>query len=212
MRFFLLLACCAISLNTSSQFWKKKVVRFPALEVAEGLPMPQFATPPLVVKNNVSYKKFIAPPVFDFDKEEQAMLKMAKHNMRYRAYQDASYNFTDLASIYLLHNRFSEAKWYLLQSISLSRDAKLKLANLLTLAGIKTDLGELILAKTDLQEARILANANGLKADIIEIDKRLVALSISKPLVIKPELRYSEAVEAAARKKAALKEQKKPLI
>ena len=164
--------------------------------------MPQFTTAPLVVKGNVSYKKFISPPVFDFDKEEQAMLKMAKHNMRYRAYQDASYNFTDLASIYLLHNRFSEAKWYLLQSISLSHDAKLKLANLLTLAGIKTDLGEVSLAKTDLQQARMLANANGLKTDVIEIDKRLVALSNSKPLIIKPELRYSEAVEAAARKKA----------
>ncbi len=205
MRFFLLLACCAISLNTSAQFWKKKAVRFPELGLAQSLPMPQFATPALVVKNTVSYKKFITPPVFDFDKEEQAMLKKAKHNMRYRAYQDASYNFTDLAGIYLLHNRFSEAKWYLLQSISLSHDAKLKLANLLTLAGIKTDLGELTLAKTDLQQARILANANGLKADVLDIDKRLLTLSNSKPLVIKPELRYSEAVEAAARKKAALK-------
>lgn len=205
MRFFLLLACCAISLNTSAQFWKKKAIRFPALEMAESLPMPQFTTAPLVVKGNVSYKKFISPSVFDFDKEEQAMLRMAKHNMRYRAYQDASYNFTDLAGIYLLHNRFSEAKWYLLQSISLSHDAKLKLANLLTLAGIKTDLGEVSLAKTDLQQARTLANANGLKADVIEIDKRLFALSNSKPLIVKPELRYSEAVEAAARKTAALK-------
>ena len=204
MRFFLLLACCGISLNTSAQFWKKKV-RFPALELAESSPIPQFATPLPAVKSNVSDIKFISPPVFDFDREEQAMLKKAKHSMRYRAYQEASYNFTDLAAIYLLHNRFSEAKWYLLQSISLSHDAKLKLANLLTLAGIKTDLGELTLAKTDLQQARILANANGLKADVIDIDKRLVALSASKPLIIKPELRYSEAVEAAARKKAPLK-------
>lgn len=167
--------------------------------------MPKFATPPPVVKNNVSYKKIIIAPVFDFDKEEQAILKLAKHNMRYREYQEASVNFTDLAGLYLLHNRFSEAKWYLLQSISLSHDAKLKLSNLLTLAGIKTDLGEVLMAKTDLQEARILANTNGLTADVIEIDKRLVALSNSKPLIIKPELRYSEAVEAAARKTAALK-------
>jgi len=122
--------------------------------------------------------------------------------MRYREYQQASYSFTDLAGLYLLHNRFSEAKWYLLQSISLSHNAKLKLANLLTLAGIKTDLGEMALAKTDLQAARILANTNGFNADVVEIDKRLIALSTSKPMIVKPELRYSEAVEAAARKKA----------
>ncbi|MGY3215345.1 hypothetical protein [Mucilaginibacter sp. HD30] len=201
MRFFLLLACCAISLNTSAQFWKKKV-RYAALAPAQSMPAPQFTTPALKLKPSIAYTNFYIAPVFDFDKMEQAMLKEAKHNMRYREYQQASYSFTDLAGLYLLHNRFSEAKWYLLQSISLSHDAKLKLANLLTLAGIKTDLGEVSMAKTDLQQARVLANINGFNTDVIEIDKRLIALSNSKPLVVKPELRYSEAVEAAARKKA----------
>lgn len=204
MRFFVLLVCCALSLNTSAQFWKKKV-RYAALVPAKAAPAPQFSTPALKVKNHLAAINFYINPVFDFDQMEQAMLKEAKHNMRYREYQLASRNFTDLAGLYLLHNRFSEAKWYLLQSISLCGDAKLKLTNLLTLAGIKIDLGEVALAKTDLQEARMLANANGLKSDVIEIDKRLVALSDSKPLIIKPELRYSEAVEAAARKKIALK-------
>jgi energy-converting hydrogenase A subunit M len=191
MRFFLLLACCAISLNTSAQFWKKKAIRFPAIAQVDAYSIPKIATPAPVVKSNITYVNRTLPTVFDFNKD--------------REYQEASYNFTDLASLYLLHNRFSEAKWYLLQSISLSHDAKLKLANLLTLAGIKIDLGETSLAKTDLQAARMLANANGLKADVIEIDKRLFALSNSKPLLVKPELRYSEAVEAAARKTAALK-------
>jgi hypothetical protein len=204
MRFFLLLACCAISLNTSAQFWKKKV-RYPAIEQVDAISMPQFTTSAPAVKSKVLRIQYTLAPVFDFDKMEQAMLKEAKRNMRYREYQQASYKFTDLAGLYLLHNRFSEAKWYLLQSISLSNDAKLKLSNLLTLAGIKTDLGETSLAKTDLQQARTLANTNGLTADIIEIDKRLLALNNSKPLLIKPELRYSEAVEAAARKTAALK-------
>ncbi|MFD0751929.1 hypothetical protein ACFQZS_17380 [Mucilaginibacter calamicampi] len=204
MRFFLLLACCAISLNTSAQFWKKKV-RYAAIESAKSAPAPQFATPALNLKSNVVYINYYIQPVFDFDLMEQAVLKEAKHNMRYREYQQASHSFTDLAGLYLLHNRFSEAKWYLLQSISLSNNANLKIANLLTLAGIKTDLGEAALAKTDLQEARMLASANGLKADVIEIDRRLLALNNSKPLIVKPELRYSEAVEAAARKKTTLK-------
>lgn len=203
MRFFLLFACCAISLNTSAQFWKKKVIRYPLLGEPKSAPMPQFTTPPLSV-GNVSYTKFVSKPLFDFDEVEQAMLKEAKRNMRYRVYQQASYNFSDLAGLYLLHNRFSEAKWYLLQSNALSRDAKLTLANLLTLAGIKTDLGDISLAKMDLQEARVLANANGLKEDVAEIDRRISALTNSKPLTVRPELRYSDAVEAAARKKVVL--------
>jgi hypothetical protein len=203
MRFFLLLACCAISLNTSAQFWKKKQPRYALIEQSRSLLMPKFNTSQLGLKT-VSYTKFVSTPMFDYDKVEQAMLKEAKRNMRYRVYEQASYNFSDLAGLYLLHNRFSEAKWYLLQSNALSRDIKLTLTNLLTLAGIKTNLGEASLAKIDLQEARILATANGLKKDVIEIDKRLSALAISKPLAIKPELRYSEAVEAAARKKAML--------
>jgi len=159
----------------------------------------------MLVAKTVSYTKFMAAPLFDYDKVEQAMLKEAKRNMRYRVYQEACYNFTDLAGLYLLHNRFSEAKWYLLQSIALSHNNKLKLANLLTLAGIKTDLGETLLAKKDLQQARTLANAYGLSADVTEIDKRLAALITNKPLAVKPQLRYAEPVEAAARKTAALK-------
>jgi len=204
MRFFLLLACCAISLNTSAQFWKKKV-RYAAIEPARSAPTPKFTLPSVRVNANVNYVNLYIPPVFDFDQMEQAMLKEAKHNMRYREYQLASHSFTDLAGLYLLHNRFSEAKWYLLQSISLTHDANLKLGNLLTLAGIKIDLGEALLAKTDLEQARMLASANGFKADVADIDNRLTALSKSKPLATKPELRYSEAVEAAARKKSDMK-------
>ena len=204
MRFFLLLACCAISLNTSAQFWKKKV-RYTQLEHAKFSPLPQFKTPAISLNAKVTYAFLIMPQVFDFDREEQAKLKQAKRNMRYREYQEASHNFTDLAGLYLLHNRFSEAKWYLLQSFSLTHDNKLKLANLLTLAGIKRDLGEITLAKTDLQNARLLAVANGFKTDVADIDQRLLALTNNKPLAVKPVLRYAEAVEAAARKTAALK-------
>jgi len=201
MRFFLLLAFCALSLNTSAQFWKKKV-RYAQLEAPRSAVMPHFnISGPRIPK--ISYATIACPLVFDFDMAERAMLKEAKRNMRYRVYQQASSNFSDLASLYLLHNRFSEAKWYLLQSNALTHDVKLNLANLLTLAGIKTNLGDVLLARTDLQEARVLANANGLKADIAEIDKRLIALNTNKPLSVRPELRYSADVEAAANRKTA---------
>ncbi len=202
MRFYLLIACCAISLNTSAQFWKKKV-RYPAIAQ-----VPAFAAPTLKFTTisiaSLPLSKFNSPIVFDFDKVEQTMLKLAKHNMRYRVYQEAGYNFSSLAGLYLMRNRFSEAKWYLLQSNALTHDKKLMLANLLTLAGIKTDLGEIALAKTDLQEARVIAANYGSKADVANVDQHLLALANKKTLTVKPELRYSEAVEAEQRKTARL--------
>ncbi|PJJ80241.1 hypothetical protein [Mucilaginibacter auburnensis] len=202
MRFYLLIACCAISLNTSAQFWKKKV-RYPAIAQVPAFVAPAFNLAHTNVKS-LPLLNFKLPVVFDFDKVEQAVMKQAKHNMRFRVYQEAGYNFSDLAKLYLLHNRYSEAKWYLLQSNALTHDTKLLLGNLLVLAGIKTDLGEVALAKTDLQQARALAANSGLKADVAEIDKRLLLLNNQKAVTVKPELRYSEAVEAAARQKKTL--------
>src|SRR5215217_4381907 len=155
MRFYLLIACCAISLNTSAQFWKKKV-RYPAIAQVPAFVAPSFKFTQVNIAA-VALTKFNPPMVFDYDKAEQTILKMAKHNMRFRIYQEAGNNFSDLAGLYLIRNRFSEAKWYLLQSNALTHDKKLKLVNLLMLAGIKTDLGEVALAKTDLQEARAIA-------------------------------------------------------
>ena len=66
MRFFLLLACCAISLNTSAQFWKKKV-RYAALEPAKATPAPQFSTPSPQIKTNITYINYAIKSVFDFD-------------------------------------------------------------------------------------------------------------------------------------------------
>ncbi len=202
MRFYLLIACCAVSLNTSAQFWKKKV-RYPAIAQ-----VPAFAAPTLnfatVSFTSLPLAKLNAPIVFDFDKVEQGILKLAKHNMRYRVYQEAGYNFSSLAGLYLMRNRFSEAKWYLLQSNALTHDKNLMMANLLTLAGIKSDLGEIALAKTDLQQARIIAVNYGSKADVVKVDQRLFALNNKKALAVRPELRYSEAVEAEQRKTAKL--------
>lgn len=202
MRFYLLIACCAISLNTSAQFWKKKV-RYPAIVQLPAYVAPALNFAPINVAV-IPLTKFNPPIVFDFNKAEQTILKLAKHNMRYRIYQEAGYNFSHLAGLYLMRNRFSEAKWYLLQSNALTHDKKLLVTNLLTLAGIKTDLGEMAMAKTDLQEARAIANNYGLKADVAEVDKRLLALNNKKAVTVKPELRYSEAVEAEQRKTQSL--------
>jgi hypothetical protein len=202
MRFALLaIFCLAISFTASAQFWHRKPKpeeqRFPLLDEVT------FHSP-------VSFTAILSTPGQDIrdlelshgdyvlELAEDLVMTEAKHNMRYRIYNLASYNFSDLAALYMQQNRFSEAKWYLLQSNEISRqqnDIKHTLSNLLALADIKVQLGEIALAKLDLQEARDIANAKGMQADITEIDKRIKYLQTSK--VVKAEMRYAEAVEAA---------------
>lgn len=203
MRFFLFLAFLTLSLSASAQFWKRK---------------PKPAPVPLTVAFiNPSQIKFIdLPPVklekvtlprsvYNLEVEEEAVLKVAKHNMRFRIYDEASYNFTDLAVLYLKQNRFSEAKWYLLQSNSIARQAgnmRHVIDNLYLLADIKCSIGELPLALTDLQEAHDLAVAKGMHTDVALADKKIKFLQTNKIVAVKAELRYAEAVEAAAAKTA----------
>jgi hypothetical protein len=102
--------------------------------------------------------------------------------------------------LYLLQNRFSEAKWYLLQSNTISReqnDDKHTIANLINLAIIKSAIGELPLAKIDLQEAHDLAVAKGFQSDVDNIEKRMHDLQLIKTSAPKAELRYAEAVEVS---------------
>jgi hypothetical protein len=128
------------------------------------------------------------------------LIRQAKYNMHYRIFNLASNNFTDLASFYILQNRFSEAQWYLLQSnaiTSTNGDNKHTLSNLLMLADIKARIGENGLAQAELQEARGLAITKGLLADLTEIDKRIKYLQTTKIVTAKPAMRYAESVEAA---------------
>jgi hypothetical protein len=87
-------------------------------------------------------------------------MRAAQHNMRFREYALASYKFSELAQIYVKENRLSEAKWYYLQSILISKqqnDHQHTINNLVSLAMIKADLGDLVQAQQDLAEARELA-------------------------------------------------------
>ncbi|MGZ3820660.1 MAG: hypothetical protein ACXVB6_08735 [Mucilaginibacter sp.] len=130
-------------------------------------------------------------------------MRSAKHNMSWRLYNEASYNFSDLALCYIKLNRFSEAKWYLLQSIKISReenDDKHTVSNLISLALIKTNAGDLTSARADLIEARDLALAKGMQAQVIEIEKKMLLLDRGTATTVKPDLKYAET--AASEKKA----------
>jgi hypothetical protein len=200
MRYTLLIALFALSLSASAQFWKKKkvepIVRYDPIEQ----PMPDL----LVNVSNASYAMPDVVPVnlkrniYDIVHEEDLVMKDAKHHMRFRMYFEASYDFSTLAELYMLQNRFSEAKWYLLQSNAISReqkDDKHTVSNLIDLAFIKLAIGEPNLAKTDLKEAHDIATLNNFSSDLVTIDKKLQEMQSGKPMGIKAGLRYAEAVE-----------------
>ena len=134
---------------------------------------------------------------------EKVILKTVKHNMSWRIYNEASYNFSDLAELYIKLNRLSEAKWYLLQSTKISReenDDKHTIANLLLAwLWLKTILAMLFPgAGQDLIEAHAdLANVSGMKEKADEINKKIQLLDQIKPV---PATKYAEATETARKR------------
>ncbi|MFD2872440.1 hypothetical protein ACFS5N_08180 [Mucilaginibacter ximonensis] len=197
MRFFLFLVFVTLSLSASAQFWKRK--HKPAPEVLSLAPVSY----QIQIKDNPPAKLEVVKiprSVYDLEIEEASILKEAKHNMRFRIYDQASYNFTDLAILYLKQNRFSEAKWYLLQSNNIAKqagNARHVLDNLYLLTDIKVSIGELTLAMADLLEAHDLAVSKGMQTDVALVNKKIKFLQTNKIVAVKAELRYAEAVEAA---------------
>jgi hypothetical protein len=132
---------------------------------------------------------------YSFQAAENMVMRTAQHNMRFRVYNDASYNFTELAKLYIQQNRYSEAKWYLLQSNIISRqqnDDKHTITNLMALATIKSELGDYAQAQQDLIEAHDMANLRGFKEDVAAIDKKMAYIKLNKNNAPKTDVRYAE--------------------
>jgi len=134
-----------------------------------------------------------------YDAAEILAKKTIHYNMRNKIYYDASYNFSDLAHLYIEQNRFSEAKWYLLQSNAISmqqNDDRHTISNLMDLAIVKTNVGDFSLALKDLADAHKIAVNDGYKDILKEIEQttRLVkqrmlppakaSVPVRKPLII----------------------------
>ena len=213
MRALLLVIFSTLTLSASAQFWQKK---------EKPVPAPRYDLPEASYKYAVSISpaskiyvhdvKMITfqRPAASLDLAESIIMKEAKHNMRFRQYGLASYSFRELAHLYIVSNRFSEAKWFLLQSSNLSRkqnDNKLTVANLIDLADIKASIGELALARTDLIDAQAIATANGMSADLLVIEKKSKDIELTnKPGFLKSEFRYAAAVEAENKAKAVTRQ------
>lgn len=201
MKISLFVLLCTVSFSASAQ-WSlfKKHERLPLLEKA------QLVTS---IDHTVAVQTAISPPHiygyplcrsdFSLEAEEALVMKTAQHNMRFRQYQAASYNFNDLARLYAQQNRFSEAKWYFLQSCLLSRqfnNDKLTISNLSNLAMVKSSIGDFILAQQDLIEARNMATAHGWLVEILAIEKKLGYIRHNRFASLNTTNRYAELASA----------------
>lgn len=201
MRYLILVVFCALNLTASAQWWRGDFKNHKRL-------MPIAKVKPLKLKLNTGTailtpqkisKVPLARTAYNLDASERTVMKSAQHNMRFRQYDLASYDFSELARIYVIENRLSEAKWYYLQSILLSKrmnDNPHTIASLINLGMVKADLGDLAQAQQDLAEAREIAVANTRQDDVKIIDGKVKFLKTNKIWLPKSELRYAEAIEA----------------
>lgn len=198
MRIILLFFLCSISLNASAQWWRfKKHERLPQLNHAQIHPSKNFIAVSTPHPRLHSYALLRSD--YSLEMEEALVMKEAQHNMRFRIYDVASYKFSDLAQLYVLQNRYSEAKWYFLQSSLLSRQQnndKLTISNLSKLAMVKLEIGDFVLAQQDLREARDIAASRGWLIEVMEMEKRLGYLQHNRIASLRNDPRYAElAVE-----------------
>ena len=120
MRATLILILCTIGLSASAQWYRidlklKKHERFPLIEQLKDNSIVKIKPATAFSKQRIYGFQFDASQ-YSIELAEASVMKTAQHNMRFRIYNEASYNFSELAHLYLQQNRFSEAKWYLLQS------------------------------------------------------------------------------------------------
>jgi hypothetical protein len=202
MRFRLIILFSIISFSASAQFpnfnfLKKKHLILTQLRMAKCRTVKNlvFATPVISPVDVQPYD--LGQTEFDLVAQERAIMKLARHNMSWRIYHDASYNFSDLAQIYIKLHRLSEAKWYLLQSNKISleeNDDKHTITNLVNLALVKNDIGDAVSARADLVEAYDLANARGMKEKAVEINNQILLLDQNK---LASSVKYAEAADMA---------------
>jgi putative lipase involved disintegration of autophagic bodies len=198
MRFTLLIfICCMFCLSASAQWYNvlKSHKRFPLIEQVTDHSLSRIRISP-VLKPAKIHNITLDRSEYSFQAAENMVMRTAQHNMRFRVYNDASYNFSELAKLYIQQNRYSEAKWYLLQSNIISRqqnDDKHTIANLMELATIKSELGDYTQAQQDLTEAHDMAKVKGFNVDITAIEKKMAFIKQNKNNTPKTDIRYAEA-------------------
>jgi len=197
----------SVSLSASAQWYNisfKKHVRYPAIGLPQDHSIKKLPVASLKMAK-VKLPKFTPQQSeYNIELEEAAVMKVAQHNMRFRIYDVASYNFSELAKLYIKEKRFSEAKWFLLQSTIISRQQNnyaLTITDLMDLAMVKANMGDAVQAQQDLTEALQLSNANGMLYNVAAIQKELKFVQAFKPTITKAEWRYAADAMIAPDKK-----------
>lgn len=207
MKYLLFFFLCFTGLSASAQWWRigpLKHKRYPQIASVKSytfnknylLGSPKVAAIPIKGYKLRSY--------YDLTQAEMHFMKTAQHNMRFREYNIASYNFSDLARVYMELNRLSEAKWFLLQSNLIARrqnDDRHTFLNLLSLASVKIDMGDVSLAREDLIEARSIADARGWRSELVEVDRKIQSIKGVSNSAPKSELKYAEATTTESKSK-----------
>jgi len=201
MRFRLLIILLVAGLSASAQFpsfnfLKKKHLILPQMRMAKYHSVKNLVFAPAVL-NPVEVRPCdLGQTEFDLVAQEKLIMKLAKHNMSWRIYRDASYNFSDLAQVYIKLHRLSEAKWYLLQSNKIAQeqnDDRHTITNLVNLAFVKNDIGDPVSARADLVQAYDLANVRGMKDKAATINRQIQLLDQNK---LASSIKYAEATDA----------------
>ena len=188
------------SLAASAQWWKfkKPVPPHPAPLESAAISYPtKFMTDAVTPQPRINAYTY-APGDFTLEAAENDIMKTAQHNMRFRIYDVASYNFSQLAQLYVKQSRLSEAKWYFLQSTFLARQQnnnKLTMSNLVKLADVKSEIGDFALARQDMMEARDIASSHGWLIDLIEIEKKITLMQQTRFATLHGDMRYAEVAD-----------------
>ncbi len=206
MKFTVLCVWCALLSFSASAQWSvlkqlpllNRHQQLPELPAARGI---AFKMPRVKEKPRKLTNAAVSPSDYTLELAEAEIMKTAQHHMRFRMYETASHDFNSLAHLYLQQNRFSEAKWFFLQSTIISREQnnnRLTIANLMQLANIKAAIGDFVLAQQDLLEAREIASTKGYLSDLLEVEKNLNAIQRSRFVSARTDFRYDDRLKEVA--------------
>lgn len=130
-------------------------------------------------------------------KEAEAYIKRAYQLNNRKGYDTGLQdNFTQLAELYLVQKRYSEARWYYLQAQRVATNLgnnKDVVEALIGLAGVHNSSGDAFSARRDLTTARKIASEKGLLAQLITIEN-LLYKNRQKSLTANKTTKLSEPV------------------
>lgn len=197
--FLLLLISVFIGFTANAQFWKKTPQpRLPLLIAANTNTFNY-------TKSNLILLTKLTPPVtfgrmrYSYDVEEAAIMKELYHTLRFRMYTEAIDGMSRLVNLYITENRYSEAKWYLLQCNYFghkSNNTQAVVSSLVSLGMLKADIGEYDQAKQDLLNAQDICLQQNMAAQATDIDKKLKLVEVKRFANVKNDVQYAEVFES----------------